>query len=104
MGEVRLAMNDAPPKTSDWSPSAIGALAGFLLIAAVVVLIFGFAAIDYLCFHYGEDDYFEDGAFLMLVVAPPVYVIIWGPVAAVLGAIIGGCVAFVLRSINVLHH
>ena len=91
-------MNNTTPRTSGRSPIVIGALAGFLLIAGMVVLIFGLGAIDYLCFHYGEDDYFEDGAFLMLVVAPPVYILIWGTLAAALGALIGGLVSLAQRA------
>lgn len=82
------------------SPIVVGALCGFFCMALVIVCIFVALGVGYY-FHTGtEEEYFEDGAFLTLVVFPPVYIVTWGAFAAALGGIGGAFVSLIQKRMN----
>jgi hypothetical protein len=72
-------------------PVVSGAIGGFVGAAIIALSYCALHGIGYL-FCTAPDEYFEDGAFVELVVFPPVYVVVWGGFGAVVGTSCGALV------------
>lgn len=79
------------------SPIVCGAVGG---AAAVVAFIVGFWALHLLgyFFHGGAGDYFEDGFVSEAFVYPVIYFLVYGPIAAGMGAVVGSIAWVVERT------
>jgi hypothetical protein len=78
-------------------PLLMGTIGGFSGAAALALCYCALHAIGYF-FHNGPEEYFEDGAFFELVMAPPIYVASWGLIGAGFGAVCGVVVWAVQKS------